>query len=54
VSGGVKFLVSRTFIVVGIYQYFTAQVLKVCGTPGPTACLKMLCKICLRKKKKIP
>jgi len=26
----------------------TAQVLKVCRTPGPTACLKMLSKVCLK------
>ena len=26
---------------------FTAQVLKICRTPGPTACLKLLHKVCL-------
>ena len=38
------------------YYNFTAQVLKVCRAPGsPTACLKLLHKVCLkrwRKKKK--
>ena len=38
-----------------IFKGFTAQVLKVCRTPGPTACLKLLQKVCLkmwRKEKK--
>jgi len=29
---------------------YTAQVLKVCRTPGPTACLKMLSKVCFGEK----
>jgi len=36
------------FIYLFIYLCFTAQVLKVCTTPGTTACLKMLSKVCLK------
>ena len=34
------------------YLDFTAQVLKVCRTPGPTACLKLLHKGCLKRWRK--
>ena len=34
------------------YQGFTAQVLKVCRTHGPTACLKLLQKVCLKRWRK--
>ena len=34
------------------YEGFTAQVLKVCRTPGPTACLKLLQKVCLKTWRK--
>jgi len=29
---------------------FTAQMLKVCSTPGPTACLKILNKVCSKSR----
>ena len=34
------------------YQGFTVQVLKVCRIPGPTACLKLLQKVHLKKWRK--
>ena len=35
-----------------IYYSFTAQVLKVCRTPGLTDCLKLLQKVCLKRWRK--
>ena len=33
-------------------KLFITQVLKVCGMPGPTACLKLLQKVCLKRWRK--
>jgi len=36
------------YLFIYLLMLYTAQVLKVCRTPGPTACLKMLSKVCLK------
>ena len=43
---------TASFLFIYFYYGFTAQVLKVCKTPGPTACLKLLQKLCLKRWRK--
>jgi len=42
-------MASTVYYFLFIYQCFTAQMLKVCRTPGPTTCLRCYIRWCLKR-----